>query len=90
LCPIHDDAAASDIILKVDPATVPFNTSLSTVGGLFLMHRSSSIARLFRFALKASCWFVNPKPIFFRFFDQLHCHQRNRDRPGGCEGLHSA
>jgi hypothetical protein len=33
-CPIHDDAAASDVLLKVDPPTVPFNTSLSTIGGL--------------------------------------------------------
>jgi hypothetical protein len=33
-CPIHDDAAASDIRLKVDPLTVPFNTSLSTLGWL--------------------------------------------------------
>lgn len=32
LCPIHDDAAASNILLKVDPSTVPFNTTLSTIG----------------------------------------------------------
>ncbi len=34
LCPIHDDAAASDVLLKVDPPTVPFNNSLSgNIGG---------------------------------------------------------
>ncbi len=29
VCPIHDDAAVSDVLLKVDPPTVPFNNSLS-------------------------------------------------------------
>jgi hypothetical protein len=32
LCPIHDDAVASDLLLKVDPPTVAFNDTLSTVG----------------------------------------------------------
>ena len=31
-CPVHDDAAVSNVILKVDPATVPFNTSMATLG----------------------------------------------------------
>jgi hypothetical protein len=31
-CPVHDDAAVSNVILKVDPPTVPFNTSLATLG----------------------------------------------------------
>ena len=57
-CPIHDDAAASDILLKVDPPTVPFNTSLSTIGGLLfslisaLGLRSSSLQACQHFTLE--------------------------------------
>ncbi len=96
LCPIHDDAEASNILLKVDPPTVPFNTTLSTIG----QSCCAPCMRCFAFGtrpLSLSFRVFKPTCMFrhfihfsssFRFFSQLHRHQCNRHRPSRCEDLY--
>jgi hypothetical protein len=93
LCPIHDDAEASNVLLKVDPSTVPFNTTLSTIGQSCCapcrrccFRHSPIILVIF----KPTCMFLNF--IHFssslRFFSQLYRHQCNRHWPSRCEDLY--
>jgi hypothetical protein len=93
-CPVHDDAAVSNVILKVDPATVPFNTSMATLGRFPFL---PFFSLLFAFDL-TFCF--DPKPPFpcsvisnsldARFFTQLHCYQRNRHWPDRRQDIHTA
>ena len=63
-CPVHDDAAVSNVILKVDPATVPFNTSMATLGRFPFF---PFFSLLFAFGLHAPDFLLRSQAAFFVF-----------------------
>jgi hypothetical protein len=88
LCPIHDDAAASNITLKIDPPAVPFNNSLSTVGRFFVFQLPIAFYRLTQIWIPTVAFFGPVTSLSgIRFFSELHGCKCNRHRPSCSQDL---